>query len=156
MSVARVRTVTLSAGGRDTSSTGMRAASRWLSDRNLNATSLKRWHVEVSLATLDGPAPTNYDDRVDSRFHVDIYSEEWGFFFCHGGRASWIRVTDIPFVHGHDDFGLLARTSALGDIGGLLRAVEKQHGLAFKRNHALVRTNIASAESSIRAWIATL
>jgi hypothetical protein len=156
MGVARIRSVTLTAGGKDAGGLGMRAASAWLDDRRVRSPELKRWHVEVSLSTIDGPAPVNYDDRVDTRFHVDIYSEEWGYFFCHGGRASWIRVTDIPFVHGRDDFKLLAQTPALGDIRDLLRSVETQHQLAFKRKHALVRTNIAGAESAIRSWVESL
>lgn len=134
----------------------MRAALRWLAERKIGATDLKRWHVEVSLATLAGPAPVNYDDRVDTRFHVDVYSEEWGFFFCHGGRASWIRVTDIAFVHGRDDFKLLAWTPPLPDVGQLLRTLETQHQIAFNRPHALVRTNIAGAEAAIRSWVQTL
>lgn len=155
MGVARVRSVTLAAG-KDSAGVGMRAAASWLGDRKLQTPTLKRWHVEVSIATLDEPAPLNYDDRVDTRFHVDIYSEEWGFFFCHGGRASWIRVTDIPFVHGRDDFKLLALTPTLSEVGQLLRSIEKHHQLAFHRRHALVRTNIAGAEGSIRRWVAAL
>lgn len=156
MGVAHLRSVTLSAGARETGGEGMRAALRWLAERKIGATDLKRWHVEVSLATLAGPAPVNYDDRVDTRFHVDVYSEEWGFFFCHGGRASWIRVTDIAFVHGRDDFKLLAWTPPLPDVGQLLRTLETQHQIAFNRPHALVRTNIAGAEAAIRSWVQTL
>lgn len=134
----------------------MRAASTWLGDRGIHAPTLKRWHVEVSLATLDVSAPVTYDDRVDTRFHVDIYSEEWGFFFCHGGRASWIRVTDIPFVHGRDDFRLLAQAPALSAIGTMLQTLENRHQLSFRRKLALVRTNIPGSEDSIRAWVETL
>ncbi len=156
MGVARSRSTTLSAGPQEGSGLGMRAASGWLEERRIRDPSLKRWHVEVSLATTDGPAPINYDDRIDTRFHVDIYSEEWGFFFCHAGRASWIRVTDIPFVHGRDDFKLLSLTPRLSDVSQLLRSIETQHQLAFKRKHALVRTNIAGAETAIRTWVETL
>src|SRR5437870_5253602 len=117
--VAKSRRTTLNFG-RNPSNAGMRASAGWLSDRNVTQPpSLQRWHVEISLATLDAPAPVNYDDRVDSRFHIDIYSEEWGFFFCHGGKASWIRITDIPFVHGRDDFRLLGQTPSLADVGAL-------------------------------------
>jgi hypothetical protein len=156
MGVSRIRSVTLSAGAKDSGALGMRAASGWLEERRIHNPSLKRWHVEVSLATIDGPAPINYDDRVDTRFHVDIYSEEWGFFFCHAGRASWIRITDIPFVHGRDDFKLLSQTPALSDVRKLLRSLETQHQLAFKRKHALVRTNVAGAEAAVRAWVESL
>ena len=81
--------------------------------------------------------------------------EEWSYFVCHQGRVSWIRITDVPLVHGRDDLRLLSLTPVLGSIGGLLRTVEKQHGLSFSRKHALIRTNIASAESAIRTWVST-
>ena len=155
MAVTRNR-LAMSAGGRDATSSGMRAASTWLGDRGIDTPSLKRWHVEVSLSTLDTNAPVNYDDRVDTRFHVDIYSEEWGFFFCHGGRASWIRVTDIAFVHGRDDFRLLGQTPALQEIGAMLRTLENHHQLSFRRKLALVRTNIAGSEVAIRSWVDSL
>jgi len=135
---------------------GIRAAAGWLADRGIQSPTLKRWHVEISLATVDVPAPVNYDDRVDTRFHIDIYSEEWGFFFAHRGKASWIRITDIPFVHGRDDFRLLAQTPALPDIGALLRTLETTHQLQFHRKFALVRTNVAGAESAVRRWVESL
>lgn len=152
---ARVQPVTLSAG-QDPPSAGIRAATGWAIDRNLTTTSVKRWHVEVSLATLDTLAPLNYDDRIDTRFHVDVYAEEWGFFFSHAGQASWIRVTDIPFVHGRDDFQLLGNAATLHNIGALLRGLEQTHGLQFRRQHALIRTNLAGAEPSIRTWVESL
>lgn len=155
MGVSRHRRVTLSAAGREPNQ-GIRAAARWLSDRGLDPPAAKRWHVEISLATVDVPAPVNYDDRVDTRFHIDIYSEEWGFFFCHGGRASWIRVTDIPFVHGRDDFRLLAQTPALPDIGALMRTLEVSHQVELRRKLALVRTNLVGAEPTIRGWVESL
>ena len=156
MAVTRARPAILSAGGRDAASSGMRAASTWLGDRGIDTPTLKRWHIEVSLSTLDINAPVNYDDRVDTRFHVDIYSEEWGFFFCHGGRASWIRVTDIPFVHGRDDFALLAMTPTLGVLGSFLRRLELDHGVRFRREHALVHTDLIEAEPAIRRWLLTM
>lgn len=109
------------------------------------------------MSTHAAPARVDFDERVDSRFHIDIYAVEWGFFFCHGGRASWIRVTDIPFVHGRDDFQLLSSVVTLPDIGSMLRTVEARHGLVFQRKHALVRTNLPStSEPAIRRWIEAL
>jgi hypothetical protein len=98
----------------------------------------------------------HFDERSDTRFRLEIYSEEWGVFFCHKGRASWIRVTDIPFVHGRDDFHLLQAVPALNDIASLLRSIEQEHAIAFKREHALIRTNLPAAEPVVRAWIRTL
>lgn len=134
----------------------MRAAQAWLSGRGLSAPSLSRWHASILLGTEDRPPEPEFDERVDTRFRLEIYSEEWGYFFCHRGQASWVRVTDIPFVHGRDDFHLLPVTPALEDVGQLLRSLEQQHGLAFRRDHAVVRTNVANADPAIRRWIESL
>jgi len=135
------------------SSAGALAASSWLRRRGIPTTLATRWHVEIAMDTSDGPAQPEYDERRASRFHVDIYSEEWGVYFCHGGRASWIRVTDIPFVHVRDDFALLGVTPALKDVGGLLRLVENRNVIRFQRHLALVRTNLVGAEPAIRRWL---
>lgn len=105
---------------------------------------------------VDGPAPQEFDDRAATRFHIDLYAEEWGVFFCHAGRSSWIRVTDIAFVHGRDDFGLLIRVPPLKDVGVLLRHLEHTHGVHLRRQDALIRTNLTQAEPAIRRWLAQL
>ena len=87
---------------------GKLAAQGWLRARALSAPAFTAWHVEVSLDVRDEPAPMLFDERRDTRLRIEIYSEEWGVFFCHHAKASWIRVTDIAFVHGRDDFNLLA------------------------------------------------
>lgn len=156
MGLLRNRPVTLGTSFGSPVSAGARASHAWFVDRGLHAPTQKRWHVEIAMSNLDTPTPAQFDERVDTRFHVDIYAEEWGFFFCHGGRMSWIRVTDIPFVHGRDDFGLLAHVPTLSDISTTLRTLEQQHQLQFHRRHALIRTNVAGAEPSIRRWIEAL
>ena len=138
------------------SSAGALAAAAWLRQRGIVSSVASRWHVEIAMDTSDAPAQPEYDDRRATRFHIDVYSEEWGVFFCHGGRASWIRVTDIPFVHVRDDFGLLGVTPALKDIGGLLRLVEQRNVIRFQRHLALVRTNLSGAEPAIRRWLENL
>lgn len=153
MGLLRARRVSASAGAGEPRTVGSRASKSWLDALGVGPPGIRQWHVEISLATLDVVAPLNFDERSDSRFHVDIYAEEWGFFFCHAGRTSWIRVTDIAFVHGRDEFSLLAQAPTLADIGALLRGLENQHQLAFRRKHALVRTNIAGAEPGIRRWV---
>src|SRR5262245_20787561 len=135
---------------------GTGEARHWREARGLSVPSTLRWYVEIALPTVDGPAPAEFDDRIDSRFHIDIYPEEWGFFFCHAGRASWIRVTDIAFIHGRDDYALLAKTTALADVGELLRLLEDHHHLRFERAHALLRTNLSHAEAAIRRWVQSL
>jgi hypothetical protein len=138
------------------STTGRRAAEVWLRDRGLSAPALTPWHVEVSLDVRDAPATPRYDERTDSRFRIELYSEEWGVFFCHRGQASWIRVTGLPFVHGRDDFGLRAMVTGLKDVHVVLRDVERRHSISFRRNHALIRTNVPGAELSVRLWVHSL
>ena len=135
--------------------TGALAAAAWLNEREL-APPPPRWYVEIALDVRDRPASFRLDDRKDTLFRIDIYAEEWGFFFCHAGRASWIRVTDIAFVHGTDDFGLLRETPRLEQLGELLRELEGRHGLAFRRDLAAVRSDLPNADVAIRRWIATL
>ena len=115
-----------------------------------------RWHAEISLDVIDGPARVEFDDRVDTRFHIDVYSEEWGFFFCHAGRVSWIRVTDIAFMHGRDDHQLLTESPSLEAMGDLMRRLEAKHDVRFNRQHAIIRTNITAAEPQLRRWLLTL
>lgn len=136
---------------------GAVAAHRWLVGLGLNPPpGALRWHAEISLDTIDAPARVDFDERIDSRFHIDVYSEEWGFFFSHAGRVSWIRVTDIPFVHGRDDHQLLTQVPALEDVGALLRRLEAKHNVHFYRQHAIIRTNIVAAEPILRRWLKTL
>ena len=70
--------------------------------------------------------------------------------------GTWIRITDIPFVHGRDDFRLLSMMPALKDVGMLLRSVERQHAISFRREHALIRTNVPSAEFGLQVWVRNL
>lgn len=135
---------------------GTLAARAWLLARNLSATGLLRWHAEILLDVADQPARSEFEESVDTRFRIDLYSEEWGFLFCHAGQASWIRVTDVPFVHGRDDFRLLDHIPPLRELGALVRSVEHRHGLRLHRRHALVKTNLPASESSIRRWVEAL
>ena len=144
-------------GRSNSTNAGTLAAAAWLSSLGLNPPpGTLRWHAEISLDVREGPAPAEFDEARDSRFHLDIYSEEWGFFFCHAGRVSWIRITDIPFVHGRDDHHLLTQTPALPDVGKLLRSLETKHEIKFRRAQALIRTNVVAAEPMIRRWLLTL
>ena len=135
---------------------GARSASSWVTARGITVPTGTRWHAEVLIDVIEGRAPSEHDESVATRFHLDMYSEEWGFYFCHGGRCSWVRVTDQPFVHGRDDFSLLGLTPALADIGQLVRHLELKHKIRFRREHAHIRTNIPDGEAAIRAWVATL
>ena len=105
------------------------------------------------MGTGDEVVPVEFDEATATRFHLAIYTEEWGVFFCHGGRWSWIRVTDLAFVHTRDDFGLLAWVPPLDQIGTLLRRVERDHALQFRRDRASIQTNLPNAETAVRSWL---
>jgi hypothetical protein len=138
------------------SSTGALAASQWVRDRQIPTASGQRWHIEIALDVGDATPSVDYDEKSATRFHLDIYSEEWGHYFCHAGRSSWIRVTDLAFVHGKDDHHLLGLTPSLRDVGQLIRHLEHKYAIRFRRDLALIRTNLANAEHAIRQWVAAL
>ncbi|MDB4959733.1 MAG: hypothetical protein JWO36_7302 [Myxococcales bacterium] len=95
-------------------------------------------------------------DSPETRFQLNIYSEEWGYFFCHDGRTSWIRVTDIPFVHGRDDHHLLTATPPLREIGALIRKLETKLSIQLDRKQAAIRTDIVGADVAVALWVASL
>jgi hypothetical protein len=138
------------------SNAGAAAAGTWVSDLGLTVPSGTRWHIEIQLDVVETRAPSQFDESTATRFHLDIYSEEWGFYFCHAGQCSWIRVTDVPFVHGRDDFKLLDLAPPLTEIGQLVRELEQRFSIRLRRDLALIRTNLPKAEPAVRSWIATL
>jgi hypothetical protein len=119
---------------------GRDEAGAWLHALGLDA--VPRWHVEVSL-----------DAGAGTKFHLNVYAEEWGFAFHHARRSSWIRVTDIPFVHGRDDFGLIVRVPALVALAAFLTSLEAEHGFKLPRTNTAVRTNIDGAAPVVRRWL---
>jgi hypothetical protein len=131
---------------------GAMESAGWMSQRGLEAE--RPWHVELALDIVDRDVSLTYSHDMDTRFHLSIYPEEWGLFFCHGSRASWIRITDEPFVHGRDDYRLLGEVADLACVGTLLRELETRHNLVFRRHHALIRSNVAGAKSAVRDWLA--
>ncbi len=130
---------------------GARASHEWMRARGL--TSERAWYLEIALDIVDRPTSTTYHCDTDTRFHLNIYPEEWGVFFCHGSRASWIRVTDQPFVHGRDDHRLLDEMPDLPHVGSLLRDLERRYRLQFRGDHALIYSNVTGARSAIRTWL---
>jgi hypothetical protein len=124
--------------------TGPLAAAAWLLARGLFPRD-PRWFVEVELVAGE-----------DTRFVIEVYTEEWGIAFHHAGRVSWIRVTDIPFVHGRDEHDLLGEVPTLRDIGSLVSTLERRYGIRFPRD-PMIRTSLSDgAESNIRHWARTL
>ncbi|MDB4954969.1 MAG: hypothetical protein JWO36_2538 [Myxococcales bacterium] len=138
-----------------TSTAGRLASNAWLASRRLIPTT-NNWEVEIALQVGEQPATFEPLDHGITRFHLSVYAEEWGYFFSHDGRATWIRVTDIPFVHGRDDFKLLDATPPLREIGSLVRALEHQFNIKFQREHAAVRSDIVGGELAVGLWVASL
>ena len=135
--------------------TGALASAAWLASRAL-VPSDPKWFVAVAFDLDERATLTDLDELEATRFQLDIFAEEWGFRFCHQGRASWIRVTDIAFVHGRDDHGLFRKTRRLKHIGDTLREVERRYCISFPRERALIATNVRDPDSAIRAWAASL
>jgi hypothetical protein len=152
---SRISATILAGNPRVAATAGVVAAREWLAARGLTPPELTRWHATILVGTEDHPPELEIDERRETRFRIEIYAEEWGFFFCHGGRSSWIRVTDIAFVHGRDDFQLLAVTPPLVHLGILLRRFEADHSVRFQREHAVLRTNL-DAEAELHRWVRSL
>lgn len=131
--------------------TGPIASAAWLVERGLYPDD-SRWHVEIALVPAGAPLAANRTTRFD----LEIYSEEWGFKLDHDGRVSWIRVTDVPFVHGRDEHQLLRRTPPLKRIGTLLAELEQRYEIRFDRRAPTIRTTIADAAPVVARWIETL
>jgi hypothetical protein len=113
--------------------------------------SAPKWFVEIELA-----AAGNSDRAQAGKLLLEVYAEEWGYRFEHDGRTSWIRVTDVPFVHGRDEHGLLPKTPRLENIGGLIREIEEAKAIEFQRQHAVVRSNVPDEDGVIATWIKKL
>lgn len=109
-----------------------------------------RWFVEVTFGVAG--AASDKDDTTQLR--IELFSEEWGFWFRREGKVSWVRVTDVPFVHGRDEHALLRDTPALKNIGRLVRALEERFDIRFDRDAPLIRTSLLGTEQTIRDWIA--
>ena len=123
--------------------TGPLASAAWLAARGIVPAN-ERWSVEIELHARG------------ATFRIEIYREEWGFQLATLRRASWIRVTDLPFVHGRDEFDLLRVTPRLERVGELVRALEARLELAFDRQHAAIRTDLPHAARAITAWVRAL
>jgi hypothetical protein len=135
---------------------GALAAATWLRQRGSGAPAAMPWSVAIALDVAPGPAPERFDEAKATRFHLDVDSDGWGVFVCHGGRSSWIRVVDLPFVHRRDELTLVGIMPALKDIGVLVRGVERWNAVRFQRHRASVRTNLPAAELAIRRWLESI
>jgi len=152
-------------------SMGATAAAAWLANRGIDVEPGAPWEVSIALDVVDRRPSATFTDTRDTRFHISIGSDEWGFFFCHGGRTSWLRVTDRTFVHERDDHDLLGRVPSLRDLGKLVQSLEERHRFRLRREHAAIRSAIrgaaggpgaagaggaarsAEAEDNVRIWV---
>ena len=137
---------------------GQKTAQAWLRARGMDTPPAhERWYVEIAMGLARERPPTDFDEATTTRLHISIYAEEWGVYFCHHGRSSWIRVTDLPFVHGRDDHKLLTMLpSSLNDLGSFVRRLEASERIRFERSHASIKTNVAAIEPAVRSWLMTL
>jgi hypothetical protein len=127
------------------------ASASWLIARGLYPKEPK-WFVEIDLHAAPRRADTSDADGEPTLFRIEIYAEEWGFLFRHGGRLSWIHVTDTRFAHGRDEYELLADAPRLTRVGALLKDLEARFAIRFDRAHPTVRTNIENADELIASW----
>jgi hypothetical protein len=132
---------------------GALATAVWASARGLLVPPRTEWELSIALDVVDAHVSPWFAETTDTRFHIAIASIEWGFYFCHHSRVSWIRVTDVPFVHERDDFSLLPRTPPLRELGTLVRALEERHRIRFRREHAAIRASLPNAEHAVREWV---
>jgi hypothetical protein len=130
--------------------TGPIASAAWLVARGLLPKDAK-WYVEIEL-----PAAGKTDRDQMAKLLLEVYAEEWGYRFERQGRISWILVTDVPFVHGRDEHGLLTKTPRLERISALVRAIEIEHDIVFERERSTIRSNVPDQDGVIRSWIASL
>jgi hypothetical protein len=130
--------------------TGPLASAAWLTARGLLPRESK-WFVEIEL-----PAEGKSEHESLAKLLLEVYAEEWGLRFERDRRVSWIRVTDVPFVHGSDDHGLLKKIPRLERIGILVRELEAEHAIQFVRKRPTIRSNVPDAEGVIPSWIAEL
>jgi len=132
---------------------GALATAVWLSARGLLVPPRAEWELSIVLDVADERTRPRFAAAMDTRFHIAIASIEWGFFFCHHSRASWIRVNDVPFVQECDDFALLSRVPPLRQLGRLVRSLEERYRINFRREHAEIYSSIGGSEPAIREWL---
>lgn len=136
--------VLLSSAGQSRTTAGALAGARWLRTIGLTPPTTN-WSATLELVATSS-----------SSFTIDVSHADWGFTFRHGGRQSSIVVTSLPTVHDRDDFRLLQYTPALLNIGSLIRRLEGEHELGFRRSTARVETNVPALVPDALRWLAQL
>jgi hypothetical protein len=137
--------VILNSAGSSTTGAGALAASKWLRSLGLTPPQRGSWRADLELSA-----------GSTTRFNIEIGHVEWGFLFSHARRSSWIRVTDLPFVHDTDDYELLAHTPPLRDVGILIRRLEHDYQISFRRSNPSVQTDFPGLVPEAMHWLAQL
>ncbi len=128
----------------------------WLRALGIQVRHGQHWFVEIALGIDDEPLGQLWSGATDTRFQVYIYPQEWGFLFSHRSRTSWIRVADRAYVHGRDDYDLVGSAPPLREIAAFARGLEQRHRVQFRRDHALVRSNLYDIDERVRGWVGQL
>lgn len=135
---------------------GVLAVAAWLSDRGIVAPPDRAWGIQIALGTALQIPPPVFAETIDTRLQIMITANEWSYYFAHKGRASRVRVTDLPHADGRDDYQLAPITPPLRQLSRLVRELEQRFKLFFRRHHAAIDTTLAGTEPIIRAWLTTL
>ena len=135
---------------------GVLAVAAWLSERGIFAPPNRPWGIQIALGTALHVPPPVFAETVDTRLQIMITANEWSYYFAHQGRASRVRITDLPHADGRDDYQLAPITPPLRQLSRLVRELEQRFKLFFRRHHAAIDTTLAGTEPSIRAWLTTL
>jgi len=139
----------------DPPAAGPAGPAAWLARLGLQPAT-PHWFAAVVLDVLDAPAPMVFETTRASRLHVRIEHHGWIFFFCHQGSSSEIEIGTVVKARVRDDFNLVRGMRPLERLDELVRDLEQSHSIAFKRDHAMVRSDIDSAEPIIRKWVRSL
>jgi hypothetical protein len=136
------------------STAGTLAVGAWLYERGIPQPPVA-WQIDI---TLDHePCTTRpFAEAVDTRFRLFIRQDEWGIYFCHAGRVSRLRVTDLVRPELRDDHNLASSAPPLRRIGTLVRQLEIRYGVHLLRSTAEITTTVPETEPIVRAWLATL
>jgi hypothetical protein len=135
---------------------GVLAVGAWLYDRGIYRPQRTPWHIEITLANKHLSGSRRFAEAIDTRFQLVIEPDAWGYFFCHAGKVSRIRVTDLVRPELRDDHLLASATPPLRHIGGLVRQLETRCNMTLLRNEAEIATTLAGSEPIVRTWVSAL
>jgi hypothetical protein len=138
------------------STAGTLAVGAWLYDRGIHQPQRTPWRIEVTLADTRRSGSRRFAEAIDTRFQVFIETDEWGFCFCHAGKVSRIRVTDLVRPELRDDHNLASTTPPLRRIGTFVRQLEDRYRITLLRADAEIATTLAGSEPIVRTWVTAL